>query len=125
VDEGLEIRRKALGPEHPQVATTLTVKANLMLAMRRYDDALQLSREAERILLLSLPRDSWQVAAAMNTEGAALAQLARYADAERLLLDSQGSLAQAPIPGLADKGRRRLAELYAAWGRPDEARKYE
>ena len=33
-DEGLAIRRKALGPEHPQVAGTLTVKANLLLATR-------------------------------------------------------------------------------------------
>ena len=34
-------------------------------------------------------------------------------------------LGKAPIPNLEDRGRERLAELYLAWGKPeDEARKY-
>ena len=81
------MRRKALGPEHPQVAGTLTVKANLLLATRHYEEARDLAVEAQRILALSLPPDSWQVAAAMNTQGAALTKLGDYARAERLLLE--------------------------------------
>ena len=38
VDESIAIRRKVLGPNAPQVAGTLTVKANLMLE-KRYAEA--------------------------------------------------------------------------------------
>jgi hypothetical protein len=113
-----------LGPEAPQVAGALTVKANLMLATGHYVEARDLAAEAERVLLLSLPKDSWQVAAAMNVKGAALTQLRKFPEAERLLLDSRDALGQSPIPNLAEKGRIRLADLYAAWGKPGEAAKY-
>ena len=76
------------------------------------------------MLLKSVPPDNWQVAAAMNTEGAALEKLGKYADAERLLLASRGGLEKAPIPDLPAKGRERLLELYTAWGKPAEAQKY-
>ena len=36
LDEALAIRRKALGNDHPQVASTLTVKANLLVARKQY-----------------------------------------------------------------------------------------
>ena len=124
VEESLAIRRKALGPEHPQVAGTLTVQANLMLARGRYEEARAVAVEAQRILKLSLPDDSWQAAAARNTEGAALAKLGDYAGAEPLLLASLPSLEHSPIPGLPEVGRKRLRELYLAWGRPAEANKY-
>jgi hypothetical protein len=72
-----------------------------------------------------MPDDSWQVAAAMNTAGAALAKLGKYTDAERLLLASRDGLVKAPIPDLHEKGRARLVELYRAWGKPAEAEKYQ
>jgi hypothetical protein len=71
-----------------------------------------------------MPKDSWPFAFAMNTHGAALLKLGDFADAEPLLLESRGPLGGAPIPGLADKGRARLADLYTAWGKPGEAYKY-
>ena len=124
VEESLAIRRKALGPEHPLVAGTLTVQANLLLTRGRYDEARAVAVEAQRILKLSLPDDSWQAAAARNTEGAALAKLGDYASAEPLLLTSLPNLEHSPIPGLPEVGRKRLRELYLAWGRPAEAHKY-
>lgn len=125
VEEGLAIRLKVLGPDHPQVAGTLTVKANLRLAQHRYEDARQLAVEARSILLAAdLPDDSWQVAAAKAAEGAALTGLQRYADAEPLLTSSLPSLASAPIPGLQQKGRSRLVDLYLAWGQPAKAERY-
>ena len=112
------------GESHPQVAGTLTVKANLMLATSRYREAQLLAAESRRMLVQSLPEDSWQVAAAMNTEGAALSRLGNYPDAERLLLASRDGLGQAPIPDLPEKGRLRLLDLYTSWGKPAEAAKY-
>jgi len=124
VDEGLAIRRKALGPEHPLVAGALTVKANLMLATRNYEAARMLAAEAQRILALSLPRDAWQIAFAMNAEGAAQEKLGKYEEAERLLLASRDGLDKAPLPGLPEQGRVRLVELYNAWGKPEQAAKF-
>jgi serine/threonine-protein kinase len=124
LDESVAIRRKALGEDHPQVAGVITVQAHLMLATQRYEDARRLAAEARRMLEATMPSDSWQVAAAMNTEGAALVRLGSYAQAEPLLLASRAGLEQAPVPGLAERGRVRLVELYTAWGRPEEAAKY-
>ncbi len=124
VEESLAIRQQALGPEHPQFAGTLTVKANLMLATERYEEARAVAVEAQRILKLSLPDDSWQVAAARSTEGAALARLGDFAGAESLLLASLPGLENSPIPGLPEVGRQRLRELYLAWGRPAQAARY-
>jgi tetratricopeptide (TPR) repeat protein len=124
VEESLAIRERALGPEHPQFAGTLTVKANLMLATQRYEEARAAAAEAQRVLRLSLPDDSWQVAAARSTEGAALARLGDFAAAESLLLASLPGLENSPIPGLPEVGRQRLRELYLAWGRPAQAARY-
>jgi hypothetical protein len=38
--------------------------------------------------------------------------------------ESLPRLEGSPIPGLPAEGRKRVAELYAAWGRPAEAAKY-
>jgi tetratricopeptide (TPR) repeat protein len=124
LEEALAIRRKALGDEHPRVGATLATQANLFVAERRYDHALAASTEALRILRLNLPETHWQVAMTKNVQGAALMGLHRYAEAEKLLLESLPSLAGSPIHDLPRTGRARLAELYAAWGRPEESAKY-
>ncbi|HZD52552.1 MAG TPA: tetratricopeptide repeat protein, partial [Woeseiaceae bacterium] len=124
LDESLAVRRKVLGDDHPDTASTMTVYANLMVATGRYDEGLELSREAQRILLQSLPESHWRVAACRNVEGAALAGLGRYEEAEPLLLASLDGLEGAPIPRLAEQGRKHVADFYSAWGRPEEAEKY-
>lgn len=122
--ESLATRRKVLGEEHPETASTMTALANLLFETRRFPEAIELAREAQRILLQSLPADHWRVAAAKNVEGAALARTGEYSQAEHLLLTSLAGLDQAPIPRLATDGRRRVAELYTAWGRPEKAQQY-
>jgi len=124
LDEALAIRRGALGNEHPQVATTLTVQANLFVAQKRFDEALAGATEALRILSANLPDDHWTIAMAKNVQGAALAGLRRYAEAEKLLLASLPALSGSPISDMTQRGRARLADLYTAWGKPEEAAKY-
>ncbi len=124
LDKALAIRRGALGNEHPQVASTLTVQASLRVAQKRYADARDIAAEALQILALSLPDDHWLVAMAKNAQGAALAGLGQYSDAEKLLLESLPAMSGSPIPGLQQRGRARLADLYTAWNKPDEAAKY-
>ena len=106
------------------MAGTLTVKANLLLARRRFAEARQVAAHARGILEANLPKDHWQVAMAMNVEGAALAGLGQYEKAESLLLSSLPKLHGSPLPGLEKTGRARLAALYNQWGKPDKAGQY-
>ena len=94
-----------------------------MLATGRFSEAYELAEMARKSLSASLPAGSWQVAAAMNVEGAALMRLNRFAEAEPLLVGSQEGLKSAPIPNLADRGRLRLIELYQRWGKTAEVTK--
>lgn len=122
--DALAIRRKSLGEDHPRVGATLATRANLHLAERRYQAALEVATESLRILRLNLPENHWQVAMAQNVLGAALSGLRRYAEAEKLLLESLPSLAGSPIHDLPQQGRARLAQLYAAWGKPEQSARY-
>ena len=125
VEESLGIRRRTLGEDSPQVGGSLTVKANLLVARRQFAEAREVAAQARRILEAKLPEDHWQVAMAQNAEGAALAGLGDYTDAESLLLTSLPRLGGSPLPGLEKTGRERLARLYTAWGKPDTARQYQ
>jgi tetratricopeptide (TPR) repeat protein len=124
VDESLAIRKAALGDQHPQVGSTLMVKANLRLAEGRPEEALQLAEESRRILAAGLPADHWLLAAAASVEGAALARLGRYADAEPLLIGSLGPLENAPIADLPKRAQAWIVDMYAAWGKPELAAKF-
>jgi eukaryotic-like serine/threonine-protein kinase len=125
VEESLEIRRKMPGEDSPQYAGTLTVEANLLLAQRRYAEARKVAAQARSILAATLPADHWQLAMAMNAEGAALLGLGNYDKAESLLLESLPRLEGSPLPGLANTGRARLARLYTEWGKPEKAGQYQ
>jgi tetratricopeptide (TPR) repeat protein len=125
VEESLAIRRRTLGDESPQVGGSLTVKANLLVARRQFAEAREVAVQARRILEAKLPNDHWQVAMAQNAEGAALAGLGDYKNAESLLLSSLPRLGGSPLPGLEKTGRERLARLYTAWGKPDKASQYQ
>ena len=125
IEDSLDIRKRSYGEESPQAAATLAVKANLLLARRRFAEARQIAAQARGILEANLPKDHWQVAMAMNAEGAALAGLRQYENAESLLLSSLPKLHGSPIPGLEKTGRARLAALYTEWGKPDKAVQYE
>jgi len=124
LNESLEARRKLLGNEHPLTAGTLTVLSNLTAETGRFDEALAYANEAHQILSQNLPDDHWRIAAAKYAQGLALAGSGKFAVAEPLLLASLSGLEQAPIPHLAADSRRRVAEFYTAWGRPEEAAKY-
>ncbi|HUG72357.1 MAG TPA: toll/interleukin-1 receptor domain-containing protein [Steroidobacteraceae bacterium] len=120
IEESLAIRREKLGEKHPAVATALAVKSSLLLAQRRYREAAAQAEEAQKILTPEFDAANWQMAMAMNAHGAALAGLGQFAQGERLLKDSLAGLKDAPLSGLYEVGQRRLAELYAAWGKPEQ-----
>jgi tetratricopeptide (TPR) repeat protein len=124
--EALELRRKLLGPEHADVAGSMTLLAGLLVDTGRFDQALPLASEAKTICLQALSPDHWRTASATSAEGAALAGMQRYQEAESLLLESYEVLSKDPAapPYYVSSGRRWLAELYQALGRPRDAEKY-
>ena len=124
LDECLAIRRENLGDSHPDVASALTLKAGVQLELRRFEAALETAQTAREVLEANFPKDHWRIAAAANAEGAALTGLREFAQAEQLLLQSDQILADAPMPGISDESRKRLAILYTSWGKKDEAKKY-
>ena len=69
------MRIKRLGPEHADVAGTMTLLAGVLIETKRYDEALQLSADAHAMYLKSLGREHWRTASAASAEGAARAGL--------------------------------------------------
>jgi tetratricopeptide (TPR) repeat protein len=124
LDESLAIRAKTLGETHPDVASALTLKAGVQLATLRFEEAYETAHKARQILENSFSEDHWRVAAAANAEGAALVGLGKFREAELLLVPSNEILTNAPMPGVSKQSRQRLATLYTAWGKQEEARKY-
>jgi hypothetical protein len=71
----------------------------------------------------ALPDGHWRTAVAANTEGAALAGLRRFAEAEGLLVESYTVLSNdaSAIPMFVNQASERLVSLYEAWGKPEKA----
>jgi tetratricopeptide (TPR) repeat protein len=98
---------------------------------KKWPEAEALLREALTIRQKQEPND-WKTFDTMSLLGQVLAGQKQYADAERLLLAGHEGLTrqQDAIPAQERAARleqaaRRLAELYTAWGKPDQARKWQ
>jgi len=128
--ESLTIRRKALGEEDHETAVSLSdlafgkiYLARVYLARKDPAAAEPLLRDALRIRQRIFPPDDWRIGVPKSVLGAALTALARYDEAEPLLLDAQRVLRD--IAGAqgqeARATRARLVALYEGWSRPEKA----
>jgi len=124
--DSLAINVGTLGDAHPDVADSLTLLAGCLVAGTRYDEARELAGKARKIYSATLPEDNWRAAVALGAEGAALAGLRKYSEAEVLLLRSYGVLKSDPdaMPMFVAQATKYLAELYHDWGKPEQAAKY-
>jgi serine/threonine-protein kinase len=120
------MRRKLLGPDHPDVATSMTLLASVLIDTGRNEEALALAKDAKAIWLKALPPGHWRTASAEAAEGAALAGLGRYDEAEKLLLASYGVLhnEQGAAHVYVVNSSRWLVKLYLATGQPAKATRY-
>ncbi|MFN7020745.1 MAG: tetratricopeptide repeat protein [Phycisphaerales bacterium] len=97
--------------------------AMLLQRLGRAEEATALYREIMPLCDAGLPAGHYITAIFRNNFGDCLTDLGSYAEAERALLDSQSVIERffkPPHPRI-DKGRARLARLYTAWGRPEQA----
>ncbi|MCI4430778.1 MAG: toll/interleukin-1 receptor domain-containing protein [Burkholderiales bacterium] len=85
VRDSLGMRRRLLGNAHPDVASSLTSLAILQVATHKYADALDSACEAVKIYSAALSATHWRTAIPASAQGAALAGLGRYAEAEKIL----------------------------------------
>ena len=126
LQEGLRIALPSLGDDHPLIAFGKIYLARVHLARKEPSAAEPLARDALRIRQRLYPTEDWRVAVPMSVLGAALMALARYDEAEVLLLNAQRVLKD--IPGAQEQEARatrsRLVALYEAWGRPEKAAVY-
>src|SRR6185312_9428514 len=123
-------RRRVLGPHHPFTAETMAYLSQLLLLERQYTGAESQSRETLQILEKISPNSWWRYYS-QSLLGAALAAQKRYGEAEPLLVSGYTGMVQrkATIPSpnrqnLVDAGVR-VAELYRAWGRLDQANAWQ
>jgi tetratricopeptide (TPR) repeat protein len=132
----LDIARPALGSDHQLIAIYTINLAAVQLARADPRTAEALTREGLRIRLRSprlvpnrrriFPEDEWSIGATKSLLGASLLALARYREAEDMLLEARRELdaSSAPRRGDVDATIARLVNLYTAWGKPDDAARY-
>jgi hypothetical protein len=132
----LNIAIAALGRNHPLVAIYEINLASVQLARQQpaeaevlLRDALEIRRRAPGVVPLrrrTFPDDDWSVGATKSLLGATLASLARYGEAEALLLEARHDLDASDGPQSRDARATnvRLVALYDAWGHPEKAAAY-
>ena len=105
--------------------TRLALGAALM-HLNRLDEAELLLRGSLADLQLRMPAGAWQIANAQSLVGALLTARARYEEAERLLTSAHDALLadQGSNSRLTSDARKRVADLYEAWGKPAEAARW-
>jgi tetratricopeptide (TPR) repeat protein len=123
LQEGLAMRRRLFGGNHPNVASSLENLAILQVATRHYSDALISARTAADIYTSALSASHWKTAIAESAEGAALAGLGNYPEAERLLVHSYGILSNDVFVPAAFRSltQHYLQELHRRRERADSA----
>ena len=135
LQDALNIALPALGSEHPLIAIYKINLASVHLARKEPAAAEALLRQALPIRVRApgvvpsrrrtFPEDDWSVGATKSLLGATLAALARYDEAETVLLEARRDLEATPGPQSRDAKATitRLVALYDAWGRPDRGRR--
>jgi tetratricopeptide (TPR) repeat protein len=126
LQDALKMRRRLFGETHPEVASSLVSVAILQVATGKYVDALLSARTAKEMFTSALSASNWKTAIAQSVNGAALAGVRMYPEAEKELLQAYTLLNQdaAALPTYRALARRYLAELYRQWGRPAEGARY-
>ncbi len=126
-EQGLAILADLQGPEDPGLAYPLRAIGMILRAAGRPAEAEPRLRQSLALLRKGYPQGHFQIPRGQVLLGSCLKELRHFEEAERLLLEGRRGLASfrsATDPMVLDAGRQ-LAALYRAWGRPEEAAKYE
>ncbi len=128
-EEALKSERARLGPEHPDTLVTLANLAKCLLRQGDFTNAEARARECLGLRQRTTPRD-WRTCAVQVTVGIALLGQKKLEDAEPLLLQGYAGLRERArqIPAgyrrEVTEAAQALAQLYEAWGKPEEAARW-
>ncbi len=122
-ERAVSLFEKALGPDHPDVATSLNNLAQLYSSQGRYAEAEPLYRRSHGIREKALGPDQPEVATSLNDLASLYKSQGRYAEAEPLYKRSLALRQKALGPDHPDVGTslNNLAVLYESQGRYAEA----
>ena len=120
------MNQRVLPEGHPDIAITQSGMAVLLLETERSQDALTMAAAAIETLSQTYGEGHWRTAWARSIQGAALAELQRFTEAEPLLVNGYESLRDnsGARPAHAQKALERVANLYMACGRPEAGESY-
>ena len=123
LEEALAIREKALGPGHPDVATSLVGLGDLYTIQGKYGEAERLYRRSLEIREKAVGPSNQDVAESLSSLGSLYRRRGRFSEAEPLLKRSLEIWEKARGPGDPEVATslNRLANLYADQGRYSEA----
>lgn len=126
LEGALQMRRRLFPASHPDIASSLVNVGILQVATHKYEDALVSSRTAAGIYTAALSASNWKTALAESVNGAALAGIGEYQQAEQHLIPSYTTLINdsGALPMYRELARGYVEGLYQRWGRPREAGRY-
>jgi len=126
INATLEIYRAASGPQYVNYPTALMVQGMIYSQTGCTAEAEKLLREAVRIRAENVPETHFLRATANGALGEFLTTQARFPEAESFLLGSYESLkkSQAENSPRTRLALERLANLYDAWNKPEQAAPY-
>ncbi|MCC6361784.1 MAG: serine/threonine protein kinase [Phycisphaerales bacterium] len=119
----IEVRREMDGGDSQDLLIAKSNLGLLLLQRKTPADALPLFEESLKGFRKILPPDHWMLGVALLNLGKCQTALGKYADAERSLLDGHGVLEKTlgAVHGRTKLVKAALAELYDAWGKPEQA----
>jgi tetratricopeptide (TPR) repeat protein len=129
LEQALAKFKEQLGPEHPN---TLTSMNNLAQTYQKKGDFVQAERLLRQCLAFRQQKqpDAWGTFLTQVQFGASLLGQKKYSEGEPLLVQGYEGLKQrqatipAPNKKCLTESLERLVQLYDAWGKPDEAKKW-
>jgi eukaryotic-like serine/threonine-protein kinase len=124
-EEAIEITRGSLGEDHAFYWIHRGNLAMTLTASGACEAAIPLHREVIVGLQRTIPREAVRVHLQESWLGQCLGRTGRFAEAEALLLTAHAALVQrGEDDEFVLEAAERLADLYAAWGRPEEERRW-
>jgi tetratricopeptide (TPR) repeat protein len=125
--DALKQARTSFGPGDPRTVNTLAELGLNLLKQKKWSDAEPILRACLSVRAKAQP-DAWSTFNTRSLLGGALLGQGRYAEAEPLIVSGyEGLKARAATIPAQGKGRlpeasERVARLYEAWGKPEQAR---
>jgi len=122
----LEIDEATFGSGHPNVALDKLNLGTHYCDTGRPEMGVDLTADALRVLRATLDSGQFEIGVAGSAYGMCLGRMGRFTEGERELLEALRIVAEALGPDHArlHRIRVRLADLYDAWGNPEQAERY-